>query len=121
MVGHVVRFFPDYARIQAAAGRGALGQVGVVRAARLNAFPSGRPPGYADFAASGGVVVDMMIHDLDTLRWYFGDVVRLYARGLGYNRTCQQVDYCPGSRALRQRRPRAYRSELGACVLPHEY
>jgi UDP-N-acetylglucosamine 3-dehydrogenase len=95
MVGHVVRFFPDYARIKQLLEDGALGQVGVVRAARLNAFPAADRPGYADFAASGGVVVDMMIHDLDTLRWYFGDVVRLYARGLGYTPYyARQVDYC---------------------------
>lgn len=82
MVGHVVRFFPDYVRIKELLAADAIGQVGVVRAARLNAFPPADRPEYADFAASGGVVVDMMIHDLDTLRWYFGEPLRVYARGL---------------------------------------
>ena len=95
MVGHVVRFFPDYVRIKELLEADAIGQVGVVRAARLNAFPPADRPEYADFAASGGVVVDMMIHDLDTLRWYFGDVTRLYARGLGYTPYyAERVDYC---------------------------
>lgn len=34
----------------------------------------------------------MMIHDLDTLRWYFGEAVRLYARGLNA-REHQGLDY----------------------------
>jgi len=81
-VGHVVRFFPEYARIHALLGEDAVGTVGVVRAARLNANPALARPWYGNPDWSGGVIVDLMIHDLDTLRWYFGDVERVYARGL---------------------------------------
>lgn len=93
MVGHVVRFFPEYARIYELLQEGAVGQVGVARAARLNAYPHGRRRWYADFAASGGPILDMMIHDLDTLRWYFGEVERLYARGLSHTEHQPATDY----------------------------
>lgn len=81
-VGHVVRFFPEYARIRALLAEDAVGRVGVVRAARLNANPALARPWYGNPDWSGGVIVDLMIHDLDTLRWYFGEVERVYARGL---------------------------------------
>ena len=35
----------------------------------------------------------MMIHDLDTLRWYFGEIERVYARGLSYSPHRTTVDY----------------------------
>ncbi len=93
MVGHVVRFFPEYARIHALLQEGALGEIGVVRASRVNAYPKASRDWYADLAASGGPIVDMMIHDLDTLRWYFGEVERVYARGLSGTPHQPRVDY----------------------------
>lgn len=92
MVGHVVRFFPEYARIKALLDAGEIGRVGVARTSRLNLQPRGRDNWYADLELSGGPVVDMMIHDLDTLRWYFGEAVRVYARGLS-GRQNQRLDY----------------------------
>lgn len=68
MVGHVVRFFPEYARIKALLDAGEIGRVGVARAGRLNLQPRGRDNWYANLALSGGPVAGMMIHDLDTLR-----------------------------------------------------
>ncbi len=97
MVGHVVRFFPDYARIYAELQQGAIGQVGVVRASRLNVYPNSGEGGgrawYGDFALSGGPIVDLMIHDLDTLRWYFGEVERVFARSLSHTPYQPHVDY----------------------------
>ena len=93
MVGHVVRFFPEYARIQRLLAEDAVGQVGVVRASRLNAYPYAGRSWYANLDWSGGPVVDMLIHDFDTLRWYFGEVERVYARGLSYSAHRDKVDY----------------------------
>jgi predicted dehydrogenase len=93
MVGHVVRFFPEYARIQGLLTEGAIGQVGVARVSRVNAYPYAGRSWYADFDQSGGPIVDLMIHDLDTLRWYFGEVERVYARGLSYSQYRDKVDY----------------------------
>jgi predicted dehydrogenase len=82
-VAHVVRFFPEFARAKAVLDSGALGRLGVVRSVR-----GGAPPGYSgwftDIAQSGGVTLDVAIHDIDYLRWLCGDVVRVFARGLTF-------------------------------------
>ncbi len=93
MVGHVVRFFPEYARLGALLAKGAIGEVGIVRASRVNTYPFVGRGWYANFAWSGGPVLDMMIHDLDTLRWYFGEIARVAARGLSYGPHQPTVDY----------------------------
>ncbi|HEV2107956.1 MAG TPA: Gfo/Idh/MocA family oxidoreductase, partial [Thermomicrobiales bacterium] len=93
MVGHVVRFFPEYARIQQLLHEGVIGQVGVVRARRLNLHPRSMRPWYADVAQSGGMILDLMIHDLDTLRWYFGPVKRVMAHSLSSTPRQLTVDY----------------------------
>jgi predicted dehydrogenase len=93
MIGHVVRFYPEYARIRDLLESGAIGTVGLARASRLNQHPRALRPWYADLETSGGLVVDMMIHDLDTLRWYFGEVERVFAHGLSYTDHAAAVDY----------------------------
>ncbi|MGH2559542.1 MAG: Gfo/Idh/MocA family protein [Thermomicrobiales bacterium] len=84
MVGHVVRFFPEYARIKEMLDDDAIGQVGVVRSARLNQHPPADRAWFTRMDESGGLVVDLMIHEFDTLRWFFGDVERVYAHGLSF-------------------------------------
>ncbi len=93
MIGHVVRFFPEFVKIRELLQAGTLGQIGVVRASRVNARPPGERNWFRDLAASGGLVVDLMIHDLDTLRWYFGDVERVFAQGLSYTPYQSTCDY----------------------------
>jgi UDP-N-acetylglucosamine 3-dehydrogenase len=88
-VGHVVRFFPEYVGIKARIEGGDLGTVGVVRTSRRSPFLLGWNDWYADWRVSGGVLLDLVIHDFDFLRWSLGEVERVYARGvLGheYNR-----------------------------------
>ena len=88
-VGHVVRFFPEYVGIRDKIEAGDLGTVGVVRTSRRSPFLMGWNDWYADWRISGGVLLDLVIHDFDFLRWSLGEVERVYARGvLGheYNR-----------------------------------
>jgi predicted dehydrogenase len=90
-VGHVVRFFPNFARAKATVDSGAIGTPGVIRTTRAGSFP--RPGSlfsslfYKDFARSGGVTLDLAIHDIDYQRWVAGDVERVFARGLAYSGT----------------------------------
>lgn len=83
-VGHVVRFFAEYARIKQVLDAGTLGQIAMVRTQRRSAPVMERSPWFADLEKNGGIIIDLMIHDLDTLRWYFGEPERLYAYGLSY-------------------------------------
>lgn len=82
-VAQVVRFFPEFAGAKAQVDSGNLGRIGVVRTVRGGNFP--RPNDwYGDFEKSGGVILDLAIHDIDYLRWLCGDVKRVFARGLSF-------------------------------------
>src|SRR5829696_8253612 len=82
MTGQVVRFFPEYQRIHAALQENAIGKPGLVRASRVGPSPGPGRAWFNDSAASGGVALDMMVHEFDLLRWWFGDASRIYASGL---------------------------------------
>ena len=87
MVGHVVRWFPAFARAKAAVDSGDVGTPAAIRTSREAAFPrrNGAPQSwYEDAAQSGGVILDVLLHDFDWLRWCFGPVARVYARGLTF-------------------------------------
>lgn len=82
-VAHVVRFFAQFAHAKAVIDSGAIGKPGVIRTVRAGAFPQGRPF-FADFNLSGGVTLDVGIHDIDFHRWCMGEVERVFARGLTF-------------------------------------
>jgi predicted dehydrogenase len=81
--GHVVRFFPAYARLRALVAAGGLGRVAVARFTRTGRYPTWSG-WFADPDRSGGILTDQMIHDMDIARWLFGDVVRVYATQQGH-------------------------------------
>ncbi len=91
-VGHVVRFFPEYMGIKQKIDAGDLGKVGVVRTSRRSPFLLGWNDWYADWRVSGGVLLDLVIHDFDYLRWTLGEVERVYARGM-LGREYNRLDY----------------------------
>ncbi|MEU7577320.1 Gfo/Idh/MocA family oxidoreductase [Streptomyces sp. NPDC041068] len=79
---HVVRYFPAYAALREAVFRGDLGEPAVLRFTRASARPQWAP-WFGDPAQSGGVIMDLMVHDIDIARWLAGDVVRVHARTRG--------------------------------------
>ena len=81
IVGHQLRFSPEYAAAREAIMAGKIGDPAVLRFSRLSFAPR-RPAGswFADPNKSGGILFDLMIHDLDLARWIAGDVVTVYAR-----------------------------------------
>ncbi|WP_045523007.1 Gfo/Idh/MocA family protein [Neobacillus niacini] len=91
-VGHVVRFFPQYAKVRDLVSNGTIGDIGVVRTKRGGNFPAGWGDWYADQTKSGGVILDLIIHDFDFLRWSFGEVERVFAKGLA-ERKIEHLDY----------------------------
>jgi predicted dehydrogenase len=85
-VGHVVRFFPEYVRAHDLIQAGHIGKAGVIRTMRGGAFPPWSYQNWmGDFDQSGGVILDVGCHEFDWLRWNFGEVTRVFARGLAYN------------------------------------
>ncbi len=82
LVGHVLRFFPQYVMARNTVKSGALGQPVIARTFRGNGFPQGALAWYSDPAQSGGLLLDLVLHDFDWLLWTFGPVERVYARGL---------------------------------------
>ena len=88
-VGHVVRYFPEYAQMKEQVTAGAVGKVGVAHAKRAGEHPGALKAWYSDEARSGGVVLDLMIHDIDFLRWTMGEVRSVY----GMRRVSGNVEY----------------------------
>jgi UDP-N-acetylglucosamine 3-dehydrogenase len=78
-VGHVVRYFPEYAAARELVLSGQLGAPATARLARLNTGPAGLSGWYAEPERSGGVLLDMAIHDVDWCLWAFGRAQRVYA------------------------------------------
>ena len=77
-VGHVLRFFPQYAHARTAVERGDIGQLGVLRFSRRTFAP--KTPWFRDHDKSGGVILDLMIHDLDFARTVAGEVRSVFAK-----------------------------------------
>ena len=81
-VAHVVRFFPEFLLAKRQVDSGAIGKPAAIRTRRGGPMPRAWNDWYADFPKSGGCILDLIIHDFDWLRWTFGEVERVYARGL---------------------------------------
>lgn len=75
---HVVRYFPQYSAARDAIEAGRIGRPAVFRFRRQSAAPEAA--WFFDDAASGGIVMDQMVHDLDQAEWLAGPVRRVFAR-----------------------------------------
>ena len=76
MLGFNRRFDPDFQRVASLVARGAIGQVELLRVTSRD--PSPPPPEYV--RVSGGLFLDMTIHDFDMARFLVGcEVQELYA------------------------------------------
>jgi predicted dehydrogenase len=93
-VAQVVRFFPEYALAKQAVADGQIGNVGVMRLSRGSYRPK-KPVGnwFLDEKKSGGIIMDLMVHDLDYARWVAGDVESVYAHKISKNFPDSPVDY----------------------------
>ena len=72
-VGFMRRWDPDYARARARLVSGALGRPILFKSLQFDAEPP--PVSFADPAVSGGIMVDMGIHEFDLARWLMDDEV----------------------------------------------
>lgn len=94
LVGHVVRFFPQYALAHSAVVEGQIGKPGVIRLHRGSYRPK-KPVGnwFLDEVKSGGILMDLMIHDYDYARWIAGEVESVSARRVTEQHVEAPVDY----------------------------
>jgi len=91
-VAHVMRYFPEFEAIRAQIAAGKVGKPGFVKMYRGGIFPAGADGWFRDFAKSGGVTLDSMIHDFDWLRYTFGEPERVFCQALR-RATPEFIDY----------------------------
>ena len=78
-MGFMRRFDPGYAAAKEKVSQGGIGRPVVFKSTSRDPF---RPSlEYANPASSGGIMVDMGIHDFDLARWFMGDVDTVFAAG----------------------------------------
>lgn len=81
LVGHVVRYFPEYASVREGVAAGRIGDIAVVHLGRETFAPNrGAGDWLFDERRSGGILVDLMIHDIDYAQWIAGPIIRVYAQ-----------------------------------------
>ena len=80
-LGFMRRYDPSYAYAKEKIKEGAIGTPYMVKAAGID--PEALVEGAIKFAAtSGGIFIDMAIHDIDLMRWFLeSDPVEVYAAG----------------------------------------
>jgi len=94
LVAHVVRFFPEYARAREVAQSGEIGTLGTLRLHRGSYRPKKAAGNwFLDEDKSGGILLDLMIHDFDYARWVAGEVTQVFARKISANHPTAPVDY----------------------------
>lgn len=80
MVGHVLRFFPEYEWIKETISEGLLGKPIAASAFRLNPYPFWRN-WFTNTKQSGGATIDLLVHDADFYHWIFGQANHVMALG----------------------------------------
>jgi predicted dehydrogenase len=75
---HVVRYTAPYETAHRAIETGRIGRVAVARYFREASTPA-LGTWFQDEAASGGPIMDLMLHDLDQARWNAGEIETVYA------------------------------------------
>jgi predicted dehydrogenase len=80
MTAQVARYFPDFRRIHDLVVSGAVGKPAAIRTHRGGATPKGSDLWFLDHRRSGGVLLDVAVHDFDWLLWTIGPVEEVSAR-----------------------------------------
>ncbi len=92
MVGHVVRYFKEFQKMKELIDKGEIGDLCMVRTFRGGSIPQWSE-WFKDFENSGGVILDLAIHDMDFWSWVAGPVKRLKAHSVSFSRD-MKMDHC---------------------------
>lgn len=111
MLGFMRRYDPSYTYAKQMIDEGAIGKPYLVKAASID--PEKNIEGCIKFAAtSGGMFLDMAVHDIDLARWFLGSELKsVYAAGGSYlhpefsqfgdgDNVCALMQFADGSMAL---------------------
>ncbi len=77
----VVRFFPDYSAAHKAIKSGKIGTPAAIRMRRGGGMPTGW---FGDMERSGGVLLDLAVHEFDWLIWTLGQCTQVYSRSIQF-------------------------------------
>lgn len=78
-VAQVVRFFPEHESIHKVVKSGKIGRPASARMRRCGGLPKNYDGWFKDEDKSGGILVDLAVHDFDWLRWTFGEIEQVFA------------------------------------------
>ncbi|MEM7118415.1 MAG: Gfo/Idh/MocA family oxidoreductase [Chloroflexota bacterium] len=88
LVAHVLRYFPNYWRMQQQLVAGDIGRLAALRLRRVSSHPQKeRDNWFANQARSGGMMLDLLIHDFDYARWLAGEVKTVHAQKMSSEQT----------------------------------
>lgn len=74
MIAHCIRFWPQYVWLKRAVEKGEFGELKVADFSRLTFAPGWSGDSwFSDPAKSGGIALDLHIHDLDFIQYLFGE------------------------------------------------
>jgi predicted dehydrogenase len=94
LVAHVVRFFPQYTQAKRMVEAGEIGKPAVIRLKRGTYQPKKAVDNwFLDDEKSGGMMLDLMIHDFDYARWVAGEVESVFAQKVSSNHPEASVDH----------------------------
>jgi predicted dehydrogenase len=91
MPAQVVRFFPEFRTAHSLVAQGKLGRIAAIRTRRGGGQPKGAGGWFQDPSLSGGVFLDLAVHDFDWILWTFGPARHVFAQCLTGQR--QGLDY----------------------------
>ncbi|MDK1021945.1 MAG: Gfo/Idh/MocA family oxidoreductase [Candidatus Hydrogenedentes bacterium] len=81
-VANPSRSRPEYEAIEAQINAAKIGKVGYIRTYRAGPMPKGAGNWYRDYAQSGGVTLDGLVHDFDWISRQFGKVKKVFCQNL---------------------------------------
>lgn len=93
LVAQVLRFFPEYKLARTLVARGEIGPPAVLRLSRATFRPHKADNWFVDASRSGGMILDLMVHDFDYARWVAGDVVRVFAKAARTSPESDGIDH----------------------------
>ncbi|MCH8979805.1 MAG: Gfo/Idh/MocA family oxidoreductase [Armatimonadetes bacterium] len=93
MPGQVVRFFPEFAAAHKAVQEGKVGKPAAVRTRRGGRSPKGSDLWFHDYERSGGILLDLAVHDFDWMLWTIGDIKSVFSRSVRLGRTIEGAEF----------------------------